>query len=48
VVIDWVADSCASNSTTSDVGNLTYVRPPHINDPSSIMENISSLGYLSR
>jgi hypothetical protein len=48
VVIDWVADSCASNSTTSDVGNLTYVRPPHIHDPSSIIVgNIFSLSVTS-
>jgi hypothetical protein len=43
-VIDWVADSDASNHTTSDAGNLTSVRPPHINDPSSIIVgNRSSL-----
>jgi hypothetical protein len=40
----WVADSGASNHTTSDAGNLIYVRPPHINDPSSIIVgNRSSL-----
>jgi hypothetical protein len=37
VVTDWVADSGASNHTTSDVGNLTFICPPHINDPSSII-----------
>jgi hypothetical protein len=43
-VTDWVDDSDASNHTTSDVGNLTYIRPPHINDPSSnIVGNRSSL-----
>jgi hypothetical protein len=36
-VTDWVADSGASNHTTSDAGNLTYIRPPDINDPSSII-----------
>jgi hypothetical protein len=29
----WIVDSDASNHTTSDVGNLTYVRPPTITDP---------------
>jgi hypothetical protein len=44
VVTDWIANSDASNHTTSDVGNLASVRPPHINDPSSIIVgNISSL-----
>jgi hypothetical protein len=36
-VIDWVGDSSASNHTTSDAGNLTYIHPPHINDRSSII-----------
>jgi hypothetical protein len=36
-VIDWVVDFGASNHTTSDVSNLTYIRPVHINDPSSII-----------
>jgi hypothetical protein len=36
-VIDWVADSGASNHTTSDVGNLTSVHPPTFIDPSSIV-----------
>jgi hypothetical protein len=36
-VTDWVADSSASNHTTSNAGNLTFVRPPHNNDPSSII-----------
>jgi hypothetical protein len=41
---DWVADSSASNNTTSDAGNLTYIHPPHINDPSPIIVgNESSL-----
>jgi hypothetical protein len=43
-VTDWVADSGASNHTTSDAGKLTYIRPPHINNASSIIVgNISSL-----
>jgi hypothetical protein len=36
-VINWVADSSASSHTTSDVGNLTSVRPPTFIDPSSIV-----------
>jgi hypothetical protein len=36
-VIDWVADSGASNHTTSDAGNLTFVHPPTFIDPSSIV-----------
>jgi hypothetical protein len=36
-VTDWVADSGTSNHTTSDVGNLTYICHPHINDHSSII-----------
>jgi hypothetical protein len=36
-IIDWVADSGTSNHTTSDVGNLTYIRHPHINDHSFII-----------
>jgi hypothetical protein len=43
VVTNWVADSSASNHTTSDVGNLTYIRPPHLNDPSSIIVGNRSL-----
>jgi hypothetical protein len=47
-VTDWVADSGASNHTSSDAGNLTSVRPSHINDPSSIiMGNRSSLPVTS-
>jgi hypothetical protein len=47
-VTDWVADSSASNHTTSDAGNLTYICPSHINDPSSIiMGNGSSLPVTS-
>jgi hypothetical protein len=47
-VTDWVANSNASNHTTSDPGNLTYICPPHINDPSSIIVgNISSLPITS-
>jgi hypothetical protein len=43
-----VADFGASNHTTSDTGNLTYIRPPHINDPSSIIVgNRSSLSVTS-
>jgi hypothetical protein len=37
VVTDWVADSDASNHTTSDVGNLIDVLPPTSTDPSSII-----------
>jgi hypothetical protein len=37
VVTNWVADSGASNHTTSDASNLTSVRPSYINDPSSII-----------
>jgi hypothetical protein len=37
VVTDWVADSSASNPTTSDVGNLTSVHPPTFTNPSSII-----------
>jgi hypothetical protein len=37
VVTDCVADSDASNHTTSDVSNLTYVHPPTSTDPSSII-----------
>ena len=36
-VTDWVADSGASNHTTSDAGNLTSVRPTTSTDPSSIV-----------
>jgi hypothetical protein len=36
-VTDWVADSGASNHTTSDVGNLSSVHPPTSTDPSSII-----------
>jgi hypothetical protein len=47
-VTDWVADSDASSHTTSDDGNLTSVRPPHINDSSSIIVgNGSSLPVTS-
>jgi hypothetical protein len=47
-VTDWVADSGASNHTTSDAGNLTSVCPPHINDSSSIIVgNESSLSVTS-
>jgi hypothetical protein len=37
IVTDWVADSGASNHTTLNAGNLTYICPPHIKDPSSII-----------
>jgi hypothetical protein len=37
VVTDWVTDSGASNHTTSDADNLTFVRPPTFTDPSSII-----------
>jgi hypothetical protein len=36
-VTDWVADSSASNHTTSDAGNLTSVHPTTSTDPSSIV-----------
>jgi hypothetical protein len=36
-VTNWVADSSASNHTTSDAGNLTSVHPPTSTDPSSII-----------
>jgi hypothetical protein len=36
-VTDWVADSGASNHTTSNAGNLSSVRPPTFTDPSSIV-----------
>jgi hypothetical protein len=36
-VTDWVADSGASNHTTSDAGNLSSVHPPTSTDPSSIV-----------
>jgi hypothetical protein len=36
-IIDWVADSGASNHTTSDAGTLTSIRPPTFTDPSSII-----------
>jgi hypothetical protein len=36
-VTDWVADSGVSNHTTSDAGNLTFVRPHTSTDPSSIV-----------
>jgi hypothetical protein len=37
VVTDWVTESGASNHTTSDAGNLTFVHPPTSPDPSSIV-----------
>jgi hypothetical protein len=40
VVTDWVVDSDASKHTTSDVGNLTFIRPPTFTDPSSILNNV--------
>jgi hypothetical protein len=44
----WVADSGASNHTTSDTGNLTYVHPPTFTDPSSIIVgNRSALSVTS-
>jgi hypothetical protein len=47
-VTDWVANSSASNHTTSDVGNLTSVHPPTFNDPSSIvLGNGSALSVTS-
>jgi hypothetical protein len=36
-ITDRVADSGASNHTTSDIGNLTSVRLPTSTDPSSIV-----------
>jgi hypothetical protein len=37
VVTDWVANSSASNHTTTDADNLTSVRPPTFTNPSSIV-----------
>jgi hypothetical protein len=36
-VINWVADSDASNHTTLNVGNLTSICPPTSTDPPSII-----------
>jgi hypothetical protein len=36
-VTDWVADSGASNHTTSDAGNFTSIHPTTSTDPSSII-----------
>jgi hypothetical protein len=36
-ITDWVADSGASNHTTSDAGNMTSVHLPTSNDHSSII-----------
>jgi hypothetical protein len=48
VVTDWVADFGASNHTTSNIDNLTSIRPPRINDPSHIIVgNESSLPVIS-
>jgi hypothetical protein len=48
VVTDWVADSGASNHTTSDAGNLSSIRPPTSTDPSSIvLGNGSALSVIS-
>jgi hypothetical protein len=47
-VTNWVADFDASNHTTSATGNLTYIRPPHLNDHLSIIVgNGSSLPVTS-
>jgi hypothetical protein len=52
-VTDWVADSGTFNHTTSDVGNLTSIRPPTSTDPSSIVVGngsalpVTSVGDLS-
>jgi hypothetical protein len=47
-VTDWVVDSGASNHTTSNVGNLSSVRPPTSTDPSSIvLGNGSALPIIS-
>jgi hypothetical protein len=47
-VTDWVADFGVSNHTTSDVSNLTSVRPPTFIDPSSIVvSNGSALLVIS-
>jgi hypothetical protein len=47
-VTNWVADFCASNHTTSNVGNLTSVRLPLSTDISSIVVgNRSSLPVTS-
>jgi hypothetical protein len=45
---DWVADSGASNHTTSDASNLTSVRPHIFTDPASIVVgNGSALPVIS-
>jgi hypothetical protein len=44
----WVADSGASNHTTSDADKLTAVHPPTATDPSSIIvDNGSALPVTS-
>jgi hypothetical protein len=48
LVTDWVTNSSASNHTTSDAGNLTFIHPPTSIDPSSIIVgNISALPVTS-
>jgi hypothetical protein len=36
-ITDWIADSSASNHTTSDSGNVSLSHPPNSNMPSSIV-----------
>jgi hypothetical protein len=36
-VTGWVTDSSASNHTTLNASNLSFVRPPTFTDPSSII-----------
>jgi hypothetical protein len=36
-VTDWVADSSATNHTTSDASNLTSIRSPNSIEPSFII-----------
>jgi hypothetical protein len=44
MITNWVADSSASNHTTTNAENLTSVRPPTFTDPSSIIvDNESAL-----
>jgi hypothetical protein len=48
VFTGWVADSSASNHTTSDAGNLTSIHPPTSTDLSSIIVgNVSALSVTS-
>jgi hypothetical protein len=37
IIMDWIADSGASNHTTPDSGNVSLSHPPNFNMPSSII-----------